>query len=140
MTPVELAALHAACFTFPRPWSAAEFQSLLPHDGVFLETRGDRGFILGRAVLDEVELLTLAVSREARRCGVARGLVAAFEDEAHRRGARRSFLEVAQTNAPAIALYESAGYTRIAQRPNYYTPPDATPVSALIMEKALNPV
>jgi len=136
MTPDALARLHATCFVVPRPWRATEFAGLLSQDTVFLETQGETGFILGRAIVDEAELLTLAVAPEARRCGVARALVAAFEGEATRRGARRSFLEVAQTNTPAIALYESAGYIRIAMRPNYYTPQTGASVSALIMEKA----
>lgn len=137
MSPEALSQLHAACFTFPRPWSEAEFSGLLTQDGVFLETDADRGFLIGRVVLDEVELLTLAVAPDTRRQGIARALVDLFETRARTLGARRAFLEVAHTNTPACGLYESCGFRHIATRPGYYSSPDGRNIDALIMEKAL---
>lgn len=64
--PPELAALHARCFTSPRPWLAREFAALLGHASIFL-CHAPQGFLLGRVVVDEAELLTLAVTPEARR-------------------------------------------------------------------------
>ena len=59
-----LAALHATAFA--APWSAREFSDLLAQAGVFAVVEPD-GFILIRQVLDEAEILTLAVRPEARR-------------------------------------------------------------------------
>ena len=136
MTPEALAALHARAFTTPRPWSAAEFGALLAAPGTFV--LGDAaGFVLGRVIAGEAELLTIAVAPEARRQGKGRALVAAFEAEALQRGAREAFLEVAASNAAARALYLAAGYARVGQRKAYYEEPDGTRCDALVLRKDL---
>lgn len=122
MTPTDLAALHAACFAaHPRPWSAAEFADLLASPLNFLLSR-PQGFLLGRTVADEAELLTLAVAPAARRQGIGAALLADFAATSRVRGATVAFLEVASDNAPAIALYTGAGWSRAGQRRNYYAP------------------
>ncbi|TCP39928.1 GNAT family N-acetyltransferase [Rhodovulum marinum] len=137
-SPADLATLHAVCFTHPCPWSAAEFAALLAGSGVFLA--GDAtAFALGRAVADEAELLTLAVAPAARRHGLGRARLAAFEAAARSRGAARAFLEVAADNTPARALYAAAGYAPAGLRPGYCTAPDGGAVDALILAKALAP-
>lgn len=136
MTPEALAALHAACFTMPRPWRAAEFAAFLESPGVYL--CGDaRGFALGRALAGEAELLTLAVHPDHRRAGLGRALVAGFETAAWAGGATVAFLEVAENNAAAVALYVAAGYARAGCRPGYYAGPDGRRVDALMLRKAL---
>lgn len=137
MTPEALAALHATCFTEgPRPWSAAEFAALLDAPAAFLVAH-TRGFALGQAAGEEAELLSLAVHPAARRRGVARDLVAAFEAAARGRGACDAFLEVAEVNHPAKALYAAAGYAAAGRRPAYYRRTDAPAVAALILRKTL---
>lgn len=137
MTPEALARLHAAAFTIPRPWTAPEFEALLEQAGVFVHCEGEAGFILGRVVVNEVELLTLAVDPDARRHGHGRRLVERFEATAAARAATRALLEVAEDNTAAQALYTAMGYRVTARRPRYYTQPDGAPVTALIMDKAL---
>lgn len=137
MTPQDMARLHHACFTAPRPWHAEEFADLLRQKTVFHEAMDQAGFLLGRVVADEAELLTLAVDPAARRRGYGRALTRAFETAAKRRGAARAFLDVACTNRAAIALYESQGYAPCAERPAYYQTPGGDPITALVMEKAL---
>ena len=119
MTPEELARLHATCFTRPRPWSAAEFQALLADPANFLLTR-ESGFLLGRTILDEAELLTLAIAPEARRQGIGAALLAGFETRAQARGAATAFLEVASDNAAAQALYAGKGWQNAGCRRDYY--------------------
>ena len=136
MTPGEMAALHAECFETPRPWSAAEFADLLDAPEVFLCTRGD-GFALGRVLFEECELLTLAVAPTARRAGVGRALLAAFEAEARGRGASSAFLEVSAENAPARALDDSQGYRQSGTRKAYYRAPDGTRIDALVLSRSL---
>ena len=140
MSPEALAALHAAAFTEPRPWTAAEFASLLAAPGVFLLTAPDAllmGRTLGPGPGAEAELLTLAVHPNARRQGHARALLPRFEAEAGARGADRAFLEVMATNAPALALYQGAGWRAAGRRPGYYRAPDGAPVDAVILDKPL---
>ncbi len=136
MTPDQLATLHAVAFTGQRPWSAREFADLLAAPSVFLSHR-PHGFALGRVAADEAELLTLAVAPAARRQGIGRQLLAAFEAAAQRRGATIAFLDVADDNCPAIALYRSAGYAETGRRVAYYQRPDAPAAAALMMTKAL---
>ena len=132
MTPAEMAALHGQCFTTPRPWTQAEIAALLQSEHVFALTR-DQGFLLGRAVADEAELLTLAVDPAHRRGGIGRALVAEFLQTAGARGARSVFLEVAGDNGAALALYRGCGFRESGRRPNYYQRPDGTRLDALIL-------
>jgi len=136
VTPEALARLHAACFTTPRPWSAAEFAALLDGPGVFLLTH-PQGFALGRALAGEAELLTLAVDPAARRRGIGRELLAAFEAGARDQRATEAFLEVAADNAAGCALYRAAGYSEAGRRPGYYQAPDGAKIGALVLRKAL---
>ena len=119
--PAALAALHARCFTVPRPWTPAEFADLLAGQGAFLLTRPE-GFLLGRALAGEAELLTLAVDPDRRRQGAGRRLLAQFEASARRMGADTAFLEVAAGNVAARALYAAGGWLEAGRRPRYYGP------------------
>ncbi|MDJ1007658.1 MAG: GNAT family N-acetyltransferase [Paracoccaceae bacterium] len=159
MTPAALAALHVRSMTHASPWSAAAFAGLLAQPGVFLLTppsslarkypeerekqsvshgakRHSIGFALGRLAADEAELLTLAVDPAARRCGIGRGLLGQFEAEARARGATAAFLEVADDNAPALALYRAAGWAEAGRRPGYYLRAAGDPANALILRKS----
>lgn len=116
-----MAALHARCFTRPRPWTKAEFRDMLAGPGVFSLIR-PQGLLLGRTILDEAELLTLAVSPECRRQGQGLALITAFTQRARALGATEAFLEVASDNAPARALYRRQGWVEAGCRRNYYAP------------------
>ncbi len=115
--PERLAALHATAF--PEPWTAESFAALLDQAGVFAVAEAD-GFILVRVVMDEAEILTLAVRPEARRAGLGGWLTGRAAARAAQAGARRLFLEVAEDNAAALALYARAGFRPIGRRKNYY--------------------
>jgi len=138
MDATALARLHAACFTTPRPWSAAEFEDLLAVRGSFLDVLPG-GFVLGRVIADEAELLTIAVAPDARRQGSGAALLAAFHDHAAELGAVTAFLEVAEDNAAARALYAQGGWTESGRRRGYYHPPQGAAVDALVLTRALAP-
>jgi ribosomal-protein-alanine N-acetyltransferase len=137
MTPAGLAALHARAFITPRPWSEAEFAALLTDPLAFLLVEGDAAFLLGRAVAGEAELLTIAVTPEARRLGLGRKLVGRFIYQARLRGAESAFLEVAEDNAAARRLYLAAGFSETGRRRGYYRTPDGRAVDALVMVRSL---
>lgn len=132
--PDRLAHLHGLCFTRPRPWNSGEFADLLDSPHVFLLTR-PQGFLLGRTIVDEAELLTLAVAPDARRQGIACDLVTEFAATSRARGAARAFLEVAADNAPAQALYHAAGWKESGRRRRYY----GSDLDALVMTLPLDP-
>ena len=125
-----LAALHAEAFD--APWDAAAFESLLGQPGVHLAEEAD-GFILMRTVADEAEILTLAVRPKVRRQGTGGRLVGQGAAAAAGRGAVRLFLEVADDNAPARALYARAGFVEAGRRPRYYARADGSRRDALLL-------
>ena len=131
-----LAAIHAVCFTLPRPWNAREIRALLDSPHVFALTESG-GFLMGRAAAGEAELLTLAVLPAARRHGLGMRLVHDFVTMARSRDATRAFLEVAAGNAPALALYERAGFGQVGRRKAYYKVSDGRTEDALVLSRAL---
>ncbi|AXC50974.1 GNAT family N-acetyltransferase [Paracoccus suum] len=133
LDPQQLALLHARCFTgAPAPWSAASIASALAGPGA-IALGGSDGFLLGRVIAGEAELLTLAVAPGARRNGLGARLVRGFADAAKGQGALSAFLEVAEDNAAARALYAAAGWTQAGRRPGYY----GKGLDALILRLAL---
>jgi len=121
------------------PWSASAFREELDkvHALCFvarLDTAGAEGRPLGRGrcetrvvgyvcvwiVVDEVQILTLAVHRDCWRKGVARALLDRTFREARKRGCVRATLEVRPSNAQALALYGSMGFRRAGERPGFY--------------------
>ncbi|UPY36411.1 GNAT family N-acetyltransferase [Sediminicoccus sp. KRV36] len=116
-----LAALHATAFPAGAAWSAGTITTLLAMEGVFgLHAPG--GFILARRVLDEAEILTLAVHPAHRQQGLGLALVETSALVAATAGARVMFLEVDEANAPAMALYTKAGFAQAGLRRDYYAP------------------
>lgn len=136
MTPDAIAALHAACFSTPRPWSAAEFAAL-GNDPLCFNLIESQGFLIGRAVAGEAEILTLAVAPAMRRLGIGNRLVQGFLVEARKRDATSAFLEVSAQNQAAIALYLQAGFSEVGRRKAYYNQPQGAPLDALILAQTL---
>ena len=131
-----MARIHARSMPPARPWTEAEISGLLGAPDCFAVTEGT-GFALGRVILDEAELLTIAVDPDQRRRGTGRMLLAAFEAEATRRGGTTAFLEVAADNTPALALYSTQGWRESGRRKGYYARANAPAVDALILSKAI---
>lgn len=78
------------------------------------------GFALCRVAADECEVLTLVVASRFRRHGIGRRLLDGVLERAGAHGARSVFLEVADDNVAARALYAEAGFRRVGVREGYY--------------------
>jgi ribosomal-protein-alanine N-acetyltransferase len=119
-------------------WTAAQCAGLMPLPGVWLSVaRQDGrtvGFALARIVLDEAELLLLAVRRDGQRSGIGQLLLDRFRLVATARGASKLHLEVRDGN-PAMHLYRRAGFTEAGRRRNYYTGRDGQIYDALTLMK-----
>jgi ribosomal-protein-alanine acetyltransferase len=89
------------------------------------------GIVVGRQVLDEAEILNLAVSEATRRQGEGRALVGHILNRFAEFEVSRVFLEVRESNARAIAFYRGLGFKAIGTRPGYYQEPKE---SATVME------
>ena len=127
------------CVSSPHgPWNAASFAGLLADPLVFALVEADLGFLIGRAVAGEAEVLTLAVSPQARRRGLGARLVSRFLYQARLRGAETAFLEVAAGNAGALGLYRAQGFTEAGRRRGYYRSALSPAVDALVLRRALD--
>lgn len=135
MTPDALARLHAAAFSTERPWSAHEIGSLLDSPHVTL-IEHPNGFALTRLVVDEAELLTLAVDPAHQRQGIANALMDRWLLGLHGH-ASTAFLEVAADNTAARALYLRHGFDVISTRKAYYRRTHAPDADAVIMQRRL---
>ncbi len=123
----EIANLHAKCFP-AKPWAAGDFADLKKSGCEIIASQN--GFIVYRTVLDEAEIITIGVAPDARRGGIAAAMLGIVEGELKKSGVKKIFLEVAEDNAAARALYARNGYVESGRRPKYYDG-----VDAILMEK-----
>jgi ribosomal-protein-alanine N-acetyltransferase len=134
-----LAEVHASAFD--APWSAVDILRFAEDPGGFAlavdEADSVAGFVLCRVLAGEAEILTLAVRPADRRRGIARTLVDAAVALASQT-ASAMFLEVADDNRAAVALYAQAGFSPVGRRAGYYARPGAPAVDAIVMRRTLN--
>jgi N6-L-threonylcarbamoyladenine synthase len=84
----------------------------------------------------ESDIQTIAVAEEARGRGLGRGIMLGLINEARKRGARETFLEVRADNPGAASLYASLGFEELGVRRGYYQPDN---VDAIVMRLAIPP-
>jgi [ribosomal protein S18]-alanine N-acetyltransferase len=82
-----------------------------------------QGFICGRRITDEAEILNLAARRERRRHAIGHRLVQAFLELVAGEGVCRVHLEVRESNQAALGLYGGVGFRVTGKRPRYYRDP-----------------
>ena len=130
----QIAELEKLCFS--DPWSANSIASELENKLAFwlVATEGDRvaGYIGSQTVMDETDMMNVAVHPDYRRKGIAEALVNDLVQNLKKMGSHFLTLEVRASNVPAITLYEKLGFTEIGRRKNYYRNPRE---DALILRK-----
>jgi ribosomal-protein-alanine N-acetyltransferase len=94
------------------------------------------GFVLSRFVLDEEELLLVAILPEYRGRRLGKRLIEYSSSASRNRGATRMFLEM-RANNPAERLYRAAGFERIGMRKDYYRTADGGQLDAITFGKDL---
>ena len=133
-----VAELEKACFS--APWSETSVREELtnPLSLWLVALAGDQvaGYVGSQTVLDEADMMNLAVAPRHRRQGIARQLVEALGDALQAQGVQSLTLEVRASNEAAIQLYRSLGFTQVGRRPRYYTKPTE---DALILRWTLHP-
>ena len=114
-------------FTYGAPWTLEQFTADLNSattNYLFLEVKEELvGFISYRQILDEVEIDEVLIFKEYQHQGFGYQLMQKFLKVASEKQGQTIFLEVRQSNLPAIALYEKCGFKQIAKRKNYYQHP-----------------
>jgi len=130
----QIAQLETICFS--DPWSEKSIASELDNKLSFWLTAmdGDRlaGYIGSQTVMDETDMMNVAVHPDFRRKGIAEALVNTLVEELKKKGSHCLTLEVRASNSPAISLYEKLGFSEIGRRKNYYRNPRE---DALILRK-----
>ena len=118
---------------FSEPWPEIAVRSELTNKLALwlVALEGDTvvGYVGSQTVLQEADMMNIAVADTHRRRGIARMLV---EELIRQLDAYQLTLEVRASNTPAIALYEKLGFRQVGLRKNYYHKPKE---DALILRK-----
>ena len=78
------------------------------------------GYLLATIIVDEAEILAIAVSANHQKCGRGTGLLKHFLAYIVARDVKTVFLEVAADNVSALTLYQRNGFAEFGRRPSYY--------------------
>ena len=120
----QVKSLLDACFG-DSAWTTQALRSQLEKEDsrCTLATEDDTvvGFLAFEQILDEGSIVEIAVHPRYRRRGIARSLIKSAIQSAE--GLTVVFLEVRESNSPAIGLYESLGFEKISVRKGYYDHP-----------------
>ncbi len=124
--------------SFPCPWDERSFLTEIWKDPfeVLVETDANgkgRGYLIYHCAGGEAHILSIAVSPDFRRRGIAGRLLKSFHISMIKRGVKEVYLEVRRSNLSALALYASVGYKLIGCRRGYYSDGE----DALVMKKIL---
>ena len=131
----EAARLHAGALD--TGWTEDDLRRAIEDQAFLVRISNDDGRLTGliaaRIVADEAELLSLVVDSRDRNQGIGQALCEMLLESVSGRGVRRMFLEVAEDNAPAVALYGRLGFIPTGRRRGYYTRPGGSAVDAVTM-------
>ena len=136
MTPFEMARLHLLSGGHTRPWSEMEYKKLRDTNTSRL-FHTENGFLIGRIIDRDAEIINVIIHPDYRRLGKASKLIGMFEKEAKDAGSSKCFLEVAESNSSAKKLYSSLGYLKVGQRHNYYKFLNGRKDDAIILSKEI---
>lgn len=111
--------------SFSRPWTKRHFldelESPFGHPFVAFVSDGTlAGYLCLKQLLDEAEILDVAVAAAMRGRGVGGRLVREAITLARERGAVVLSLEVREGNDAAISLYRRLGFHEVGRRKRYY--------------------
>ena len=114
--------------SFTTPWSETSFFNELKNPrSICRAAKTDgrvKGYIFASRILDEGHILDLAVHPDFRRQGIASALVSHVIEHLREEGVRFLYLEVRESNVPAIKMYGKFGFEEIGIRKKYYASPE----------------
>lgn len=121
---------------FSLPWSEQSFRdAALKEANIYLVAELD-GEVAGYAgawgVFGEADITNVCVAPKYRKMGIADKLLNELLDIGRENNIDVFFLEVRESNQPAISLYEKNGFRKISIRKNFYERPVE---NAIVMSK-----
>jgi len=146
-TPADLDAIdEIERHSFTTPWPRSAFEAELTRELARLDVARTAAIVVGfcnywivadpQARSGELHVLAIATHPDHRRAGVAAALLAHALAQGRARHCSVATLEVRRGNAPAIALYERAGFRTVHLRKQYY---QDNAEDALVMLTELSP-
>ena len=122
----QVAELEKLCFG-TEAWSEKSVASELNNKLALWLVAEDAGNVWGyvgsQTVMDETDMMNIAVHPDYRNRGVAIGLIQELIAALKERGSHSLMLEVRASNDPARKLYEKLGFQQVGLRKNYYRNP-----------------
>ncbi len=130
----QVAALEKLCFR--DPWSensvASELNNPLSLWLVALDGERLAGYVGSQTVMDESDMMNVAVHPDFRKQGIATTLIVGLVEELRKKGSHCLTLEVRASNENAISVYRKLDFQEVGRRKNYYRNPRE---DALILRK-----
>ena len=130
----QVAELEKLCFS--DPWSEKSVASELNNPLAFWLVAEDEGRVAGylgpQTVMDETDMMNVAVHPDYRKQGIATALIVGLVEELRKMGSHSLTLEVRASNEKAIRVYQKLDFQQVGCRKNYYRNPRE---DALILRK-----
>jgi len=125
MTDVDLAGIaELAQSVDPYAWNREQFRGCLlgaHYRNWVLEQAGSIiGFLIVIALEDEYELVNLAIAKSHQHQGFGKKLMAHLFQQSHEQKMASIWLEVRESNIPALQLYKKCGFIQTGIRRDYY--------------------
>lgn len=121
----QLADLERLCFSDPWSVSAFEYELNNPLSLWLVAVEGNTvtGYVGTQTVIDESDMMNIAVHPDFRRQKIAENLILHLISLLDVRQSKSLTLEVRVSNTPAISLYEKMGFVQVGCRRGYYRNP-----------------
>ncbi len=106
-------------------WSYQTLESEINSESsIYILIKNNQNLILGftgiKVILDEAELMNIVVKKDFRNCGIGAILLKNIIKKARELEIKKIYLEVNDTNLPAINLYKKFNFKQIGIRKKYY--------------------
>ena len=129
--------------SYSHPWSRGHFADSIKagfYLPLLLEGDAPVGYLVAMPGVEEAHLLNLTVRPDRRGLGLGRLLLQTLETWAVQQRAAMLWLDVRESNASALALYQACGYEKIAVRKHYYPLSNHQREHAVVMRKLLTAI
>lgn len=120
---LEIKKIEDECFT--DPWSLNMLKNEIKNSYFICikENYIIKGYIIVKTVLDEAEILRIAVDKTARKKGFGKKLIDSAKEYLKGKNIKILMLEVRRNNIPAVSLYKKTGFYEVGVRKSYYRNP-----------------